>query len=118
MIGTIDLGGAVRTITLNNTYDAIGATISNGGLIINGGAGTLNLYGRNTYSGDTTLNSGTTTPGPGGTFGNGTGTLNLNVSWLGVQVESEGLILRETLITVNPHFKAHEKRLAGVQGRQ
>jgi autotransporter-associated beta strand protein len=78
MIGTIDLGGAVRTITLNNTYDAIGATISNGGLIINGGAGTLNLYGRNTYSGDTTLNSGTTTPGPGGTFGNGTGTLNLN----------------------------------------
>ncbi len=59
--GTVDLGGAVRAITVpNNTVNpdsTISNVISNGGLT-KAGAGTLVLTGASTFGGATTINAG------------------------------------------------------------
>ncbi|MCK9376583.1 MAG: hypothetical protein M0P73_10575 [Syntrophobacterales bacterium] len=61
LVGAVDLGGATRTITVTNPGDTnLSGSISNGGLSIdNTGGGSLTLSGANTYTGITTLNSGT-----------------------------------------------------------
>jgi autotransporter-associated beta strand protein len=56
--GTVDLGAATRTITVDNTTDTISGVISNGGLT-KAGSGTLILSGNNTYSGATNVSAGT-----------------------------------------------------------
>ncbi|MEZ0273702.1 MAG: beta strand repeat-containing protein, partial [Roseimicrobium sp.] len=57
--GTVNLGGATRTVTaVGNQF--ITGVISNGGLTL-AGAGTLHLRGANTFSGASTLGAGTTT---------------------------------------------------------
>jgi len=60
--GTIDLGGATRTISVVDNAVAVDSVmsgvISNGGLTKTG-AGTLSLTAANTYSGPTTVNDGT-----------------------------------------------------------
>ena len=59
LAGTMDLVGAVRTITVNNAADTISAVISStGGGIIKEGTGTLTLSGANTYTGQNTINQG------------------------------------------------------------
>ncbi len=66
--GGMDLGGAARTIALNNSA-TIGGAISNGGLAITGVGYSLILTGTSTYTGGTTINSGTLQVGNGGTTG-------------------------------------------------
>lgn len=58
--GTLDLGSAVRTISLGNSA-TIGGVVSNGGLTIASGlpSRSLTLDGTNTYSGATLVSSGT-----------------------------------------------------------
>ena len=64
---------ATRTVTVNGGNLTVGGVISgtNYGLSKNG-TGTLILSGANTYSGTTTINSGTIVAGSGTAFGNGT----------------------------------------------
>ncbi len=91
--GNIDLGGATRTITFANggsTTDADfdNAVISNGGLVLVGGADAarLDLASASTFAGGTTLSSGTlvfagsSTGSPGAVTSGpvGTGTLTIN----------------------------------------
>lgn len=83
MAGTMDLGGAVRTIT-TVTNGTISAGISNGGLTKEGSA-TLTLSGTNNYNGLTTINAGTlsvtgTNSGSGGTTVNAGGILSFNAN--------------------------------------
>jgi len=60
--GTMDLGGATRTITANQVGSPsafiFSGVISNGGLT-KAGTDTLTLSGANTYTGDTTVSTGT-----------------------------------------------------------
>lgn len=57
--GTMNLGGATRTINLENSA-AVGGVISNGGLNLTGDVSrSLTLDAANTYTGDTTVSSGT-----------------------------------------------------------
>ena len=61
--GNVDLGGATRTITVNDNTLAeaeLGGVVSNGGLT-KAGAGELILSGANTYTGTTTVNAGEVT---------------------------------------------------------
>jgi autotransporter-associated beta strand protein len=55
--GTIDLGGAMRTLTIGSTVNFNGV-VTNGG-IIKAGAGTLTLGNSNNYAGYTTVEAGT-----------------------------------------------------------
>lgn len=57
LAGWVNLGGATRTIQVDNATNIISAVITNGGLTKTG-AGTLRLTGANTYTGPTTVNSG------------------------------------------------------------
>jgi autotransporter-associated beta strand protein len=61
LTGDVDLGGATRIITLNNTSDltTLSGVVSNGGLTT-AGAETLTLGGVNTYTGATTIGAGST----------------------------------------------------------
>jgi fibronectin-binding autotransporter adhesin len=77
MAGTVNLGGATRTISLVNAADTISGVISNGGLTVNAGTGVLSITGANTYSGSTTLSTGTTSINGTSTLGDGTGTINM-----------------------------------------
>src|SRR4029079_18132357 len=59
---TVDLGGATRTFTINDGAPAIdvsilAAIIGSGGLT-KAGAGTLQLSGADSYTGDTTITGG------------------------------------------------------------
>jgi fibronectin-binding autotransporter adhesin len=69
----VDLGGTARTITIgNNGAHAFSGVISNGGLTIaaaSGVTGTMTLSEANTYSGKTTINSGTLILSGSGTAG-------------------------------------------------
>jgi fibronectin-binding autotransporter adhesin len=54
--GALNLGGATRTITLGGAQaKSLNGVISNGGLALVVDAGTVNLGGANTFSGDTTV---------------------------------------------------------------
>ncbi len=78
--GGVNLGGSLRTITVNNTGSTtLSGSISNGGLV-KMGPGLLNLTAYNsTYAGGTTVSQGTlSAPGSGPTSGGlGTGPLTL-----------------------------------------
>lgn len=62
-------------IFTNNIIGAVtGSPVGNSGVVIQNGAGTVTLTGNNTYTGGTTINSGTVQVGNGGTSGSiGTG---------------------------------------------
>ena len=80
--GTVDLGGATRSITLANTA-TINGVISNGGLSLSisaGGSKTLILSGTNTFTGGTTISSGTLQVGAGGATGSLAGAITNNAS--------------------------------------
>jgi autotransporter-associated beta strand protein len=59
--GNVDLGGAIRILTVGNVTDDVDLDIAvpiiNGGLTKNG-AGTMRLSGNNTFASDVTVNSG------------------------------------------------------------
>jgi autotransporter-associated beta strand protein len=72
--GSVNLGGATRTITLKNSA-TISGSMSNGGLSLTGSFGgnsrTLTLSGNNTFSGGSTVTSGTLVAGSATAFGSG-----------------------------------------------
>ncbi len=55
----VDLKAGTQTITVNANTLTIPGVIANSGGIVKAGAGTLALSGKNTYSGATTINTGT-----------------------------------------------------------
>ena len=84
MAGSVNLGGAIRTITLANAADTISAVVTNGGLTLNS-AGILTISGANNYNGDTTVNAGQITwtgsnAGTSATTVNSGATLQMNGS--------------------------------------
>ncbi len=56
--GAMDLGGAMRQITVNNAADTISGVISGTGGVTKAGTGALTLSGANTYTGGTTVSAG------------------------------------------------------------
>jgi len=72
--GSVNLGGATRTITLKNSA-TISGSMSNGGLSLTGSFGgnsrTLTLSGNNTFAGGSTVTSGTLIAGSAAAFGSG-----------------------------------------------
>jgi len=72
--GSVNLGGATRTITLKNSA-TISGSMSNGGLSLTGSFGgnsrTLTLSGNNTFAGGSTITSGTLIAGSAAAFGSG-----------------------------------------------
>lgn len=74
--GNFDLGGGVRTITMDGAPIILSGTISNGG-IAKSGTSALQLSNTgNTYSGGTVLNAGILEYAGAGTLGSGTVTVN------------------------------------------
>jgi fibronectin-binding autotransporter adhesin len=74
--GTIDMGGGVRTLTMNGAPIVLSGTISNGG-IAKSGSSTLQISNTgNTYSSGTVLNAGILEYTGAGTLGTGTVTIN------------------------------------------
>ena len=74
--GNFDLGGAVRTITMDGAGIVLTGTITNGGLA-KSGASTLQISNTgNTYSSGTVLNAGILEYTGAGTLGTGTVTIN------------------------------------------
>jgi autotransporter-associated beta strand protein len=96
--GAVDLGGPTRTITLTNSGDTnLSGIISNGGLSIdNTGAGSLTLSGANTYTGTTTLNSGTLLAGSNEAF-NATGGANLIIKGGTIGASAAGISITNPL---------------------
>lgn len=96
--GAVDLGGPTRTITLTNSGDTnLSGIISNGGLSIdNTGAGSLTLSGANTYTGTTTLNSGTLLAGNNEAF-NATGGANLIIKGGTIGASAAGISISNPL---------------------
>ncbi len=77
--GTIDLfNGTGRTLTLagDDTAAISSAIVGTGAQLVKSGSGTLTLGGISTYSGGTTLNSGTLLVASNSALGTGTVTLN------------------------------------------
>jgi autotransporter-associated beta strand protein len=73
--GTVNLGAAMRTLTISNTQTQFSAVTGTGG-IIKEGAGILKFQAGTTFSGGLTLNNGAVLVNDGA--GLGTGTLTLN----------------------------------------
>jgi len=105
--GTLTAGA--HTFTVNNSTTLSGA-IGGSGSITKAGAGTFALYGNNTYSGDTVVNSGTLIVGHNNALGNTTGSTTLNGTIYGfvgtvlelangVTVTGETLTLNNSLAT-------------------
>jgi autotransporter-associated beta strand protein len=81
--GTMDLGAATRTVTVNNPGpDVIAGVISGaaGVGLVKAGTGTLTLSGGNAYGGDTTISAGTLTLGATNAIPNGSGKGNVSVT--------------------------------------
>ncbi|HYE19668.1 MAG TPA: autotransporter-associated beta strand repeat-containing protein, partial [Tepidisphaeraceae bacterium] len=84
LTGTVNLGGAVRRISVDNTGGAnLAGVVSNGG-IVKAGTGNLTLSGVNTYTGPTTIEAGTLTVGGAGSLnsGNYAGPLTNNAAFV------------------------------------
>ena len=77
--GNMSLGSASLTVGSDNTSPAAYAgVISGSGTLVKTGSGTLNLAGYNTYSGGTTVNTGTLQLSSGGGVGAIRGTVTVN----------------------------------------
>ena len=89
--GSMNLGAAERTLVVSNSADTIfsGVISGSGGGIYKDGAGKLILTGANTYTGDTTVASGTLRVD--NTTGSGTGTGSVAVTAAGT-LEGNGTI--------------------------
>ena len=75
---TITLGGTTPTITVNNVADTISSILAGSGAsLTKAGTGTLTLSGNNTYSGATTISTGTLKAGSSTALPSAT-TLNVN----------------------------------------
>jgi autotransporter-associated beta strand protein len=74
-LATVNLGAAMRTLTINNTQTQFSAVTGTGG-IIKEGPGILKFQAGTTFSGGFTLNNGTVLVNDGAGLGNGTLTLN------------------------------------------
>ena len=72
----VDLGGATRTLTIANSSVSFNGVVANGGLTKAGN--TLVLTGNNTYTGATTISSGTLQIGNGGAVGSIDSTSSVN----------------------------------------
>jgi autotransporter-associated beta strand protein len=72
----VDLGGATRTLTIANNSVSFNGVVANGGLTKAGN--TLVLTGNNTYTGATTISSGTLQIGNGGAVGSIDSTSSVN----------------------------------------
>lgn len=99
LVNGIDLNGAARTIQTNNGEAAVDARITGNignGSLIKTGAGTLELTGNNTYTGQTQINAGGLLITQEGALGNG----NLSLNSGGVLVLGSGDFTR-TLGTGN-----------------
>lgn len=72
----IILGNTSLSLGYNSSNDAISGTITGNGSLNKIGSGTLSLYGANTYSGSTTVNSGTLVVGANASLGQGNITIN------------------------------------------
>jgi autotransporter-associated beta strand protein len=98
--GTVDLGGATRTFTVNNGTGTntllIDAQIIDGG-ITKAGAGTMILAATDNYSGPTQINAGTLQVG-NGTSGSLSGTSSVTVSNVGSTLSGSGSISGSTII--------------------
>lgn len=95
---TVDLGGATRSITLANSATITGV-ISNGGLslgISGGGSKTLTLSGANTFTGGTTITTGTLQVGAGGATGTLAGAITNNAALV---FNHSGAITADNLIS-------------------
>ncbi|ADB16950.1 autotransporter-associated beta strand repeat protein [Pirellula staleyi DSM 6068] len=84
--GNLNLGGASRTFTINDSGQAVdvrlSAIISNGGLV-KAGAGTLELTGANTYAGATQVNVGILSLGTTGSIASSTVTVASGATLMG-----------------------------------
>jgi fibronectin-binding autotransporter adhesin len=82
LTGAIALGGSTRTITVDNTgLTTISGIIgSTGGGLTKAGLGVVVLSGANTYSGDTTVSSGTVVLGNAAAIPSGAAKGNLSLS--------------------------------------
>jgi autotransporter-associated beta strand protein len=91
--GTVDLGAATRTFTINDGAPAVdvsilAAIIGSGGLT-KAGAGTLQLSGADTYSGGTTVTDGTLTlSGAAAKLGTGNVTMQASAAGSVLQIQS------------------------------
>lgn len=94
--GSMNLGGATRTLTLDNSA-TIGGSITNGGLTVASSLGrTLTLSGSNSYTGATTVNSGTLLVN--NTAGSGTGSGSVSVA-SGATLGGSGTISGATAVS-------------------
>ena len=74
--GLVDLGGSVRTLTLNSAVTFSSIVSSVGGGITKAGPGVLTLAGANTYGAGTIVNAGGVRVGNNTALGSGALTLN------------------------------------------
>ena len=87
LAGTVDLGGATRTITVVNATDTLSGVVTNGGLTKEGTGILVLTNPGNTNSGTTTINAGTLSIDADATIGDGTGTLVFNGGRLNVTAD-------------------------------
>ena len=93
--GALALGGAGRTITVNNGLTTVNGMISgtSGNALTKSGTGTLLLNAANTYSGATTISAGTLALGTAGSIASSTITVN---STLDLTAKTSGYALGST----------------------
>jgi autotransporter-associated beta strand protein len=93
--GALALGGAGRTITVNNGLTTVNGVISgtSGNALTKSGTGTLLLNAANTYSGATTISAGTLALGTAGSIASSTITVN---STLDLTAKTSGYALGST----------------------
>jgi autotransporter-associated beta strand protein len=112
--GAINLGSAVRTITVERTNNIFSGVISNGGLI-KAGAGELILSGANTYAGGTTVSQGELAGKADGAFGTnnvtvaGGATLTLTGGVLNNCIGDKAKLALATNAVLNLNFVGIEK---------
>jgi autotransporter-associated beta strand protein len=100
--GTVDLGGATRSITVRSDATFAGA-VSNGGIIKLGPATlTLAASGGNTYAGPTTINAGTLSVTNTTGSATGTGPVTVNGGSLFGTLRGTGIISGPVTINAGP----------------
>jgi len=98
--GTVDLGGASRTLTVASATTLQGV-VSNGGLV-KAGIGTLTLEGNNTHGSGTTVSAGKLRVG--GNTALGTGTLTLSGGSISASSGTARSLANAVVLTANATF--------------